>query len=304
MKKYKPSLTRNSEKGDNIMSLIVNSATVATGMSPVVETALQRGDEVFIDGLTYTGEYQIGNAGEVQAEMLEPVPAEVSTPGGVFTHENYANKVVNIPLNNGFKKSVRVSSYLSASMPTNVMANAALSVAEDCREGRGQAALAYLAKNGTAETGDAVTSLNVESIIMGQRAALRKENARPDVVIASVDTFSAMLAVAGDKYQPEHNDDVVRSGQIGWYKGQLWVESTYLGGTFTYLDGEGHEVEVDTSDVQFIMYDHRAYAIIDRLNVLRAVDAVDWVGSAVQAEIDTGFKVLNADCVVVYSKNA
>jgi hypothetical protein len=286
------------------MALIVNNATVATGMSPVVEASLQRGDEVFIDGVSYVSDYQIGNAGEIQVEILEPDPVEASVPGGVFTHENYTNKVVNIALNNSFKKSVRVSSYTQESMPTSVMANAAYAVSEDCREGRGQAALAYLVQNGTGVSGDAVTAENIGSIIMGQRAALRKENFKPDIIIASVDVYSIMLQIAGDKYIPYKNDEIASTGLLGFYKGQLWIESTYLGGEYSYLDAEGSKVTVDTSDVQFIMYDHRAYAIIDRLNVLDAVNAIDWVGSAVRGEIDCGFRILNKKGVIVYSKNA
>lgn len=285
------------------MALIVNEATVATGMSPVVEASLQRGDEVFIDGVSYVSDYQIGNAGEIQVEILEPDPVEASVPGGVFSHENYANKVVNIALNNSFKKSVRVSQYLAESMPTSVMANAAYAVSEDCREGRGQAALAYLVQNGTGVSGDAVTSANIGSLVMAQRSALRKDNFKPDIIIASVDVYSIMLSIAGDKYIPLKNEAITQTGQIGWFKGQLWIESTYLGGEYSYLDAEGSKVTVDTSDVQFIMYDHRAYAIIDRLNVLDAVNAIDWVGSAVRGEIDCGFKILNADGVIVYSKN-
>ena len=91
----------------------------------------------------------------------------------------------------------------------------------------------------------------------------------------------------------------------------LWVESTDLGGTYSYLTADGTEVEVDTSDVEAIVYDHRSFAICDRLNVLDAVNAVDWIGVAVRGEIDCGFRLLGkADAVtgkfegiVVYSKN-
>ena len=81
--------------------------------------------------------------------------------------------------------------------------------------------------------------------------------------------------------------------------GILWIEAPLLGGSLTFLNDAGTEETVDTSKVNYVLYDYKAFSIIDKLSLLRVIDSEDFAGSKVQEEIDTGFKVTNADCVLV-----
>ena len=58
-------------------------------------------------------------------------------------------------------------------------------------------------------------------------------------------------------------------------------------------------VEVFIWKKDFIMYDFMAYSLIDRLDALRIKESEQFVGSKVQEEICSGFKVTNKDCVIV-----
>lgn len=69
------------------------------------------------------------------------------------------------------------------------------------------------------------------------------------------------------------------------------------------MQANGTTKSVDISDVQYVLYDHRAFSIIDRLTLLRVKDSELFAGSLVQEEVDTGFKVTNDDAVLVRSKN-
>lgn len=287
------------------MALVVGQATVATGMSPVVEGGLYA-DEVFQDGVTFTSEYDVGNAGQIQVEVYSPDNSiEPKTPGSDFTHSEYANTVVDINTNNSFQKSQKVPAYVTATMPPTVLVNKTWAVTEDIRIARQKTGLAVLATEGTeSEDTTAVTSENVKSLVLAARKTLRLKHAKPDTVLASVDTYSAMLEIAGKDYTPVTNESVVATGRVGYWMGMLWVEATLLGGSFKYNDASGSAKTVDTKDVEFIMYDHMAYAIIDKLVMLRTIDNPNAAGALVQEEVDSGFKVTNKDCVIVKKKAA
>ena len=136
---------------------------------------------------------------------------------------------------------------------------------------------------------------------------LRKKNAMPNVIICSVDVYSAALKSSGQRTsQPMYNDDVVRQGKVGMWLGMLWIEASLLDGasSYKYLDGDGATQTVSVKDIDFIMYDYNAFSIIDKLTMLRVKDSEQFAGSKVQEEIDTGFCVTNSDCVVVKSSAA
>lgn len=185
-------------------------------------------------------------------------------------------------------------------MPTSVLINKTWAVTEDIRIARQKTGLAVLISEGT-KTGDvdAITATNVKEKVLALRKELRKKHARPDVVIASVDTYSAMLEAAGEDYTPVANDLVVATGRVGYWMGMLWVEATLLGGSFKYNNASGVSATVDTSKVELIMYDHMAFSIIDKLVMLRTIDNPNAAGALVQEEVDSGFKVTNAACVLV-----
>ena len=172
------------------MALIVGSATVATGMSPIVEGALYA-DQIFIDGVSFTSKYDIGSAGQIQVEKYSTDSSiEAKVPGSNFTDTEYANTVININCNNSFQKSQKVPAYLENTMPTSVLMNKTWDVSESVRVGRQKAALAVLAKNGTASLNtEEVTASNIKQMAINHRGMLRKKNAMPNVIICSVDVF-------------------------------------------------------------------------------------------------------------------
>jgi len=282
------------------MALVVGNGTVASGMSPIVEQGLYA-DEIFRDGVSFTSDYTIGNAGQIQVEKYSPDNSiEPKTPGSNFTNSEYTNTVVDINTNNSFQKSQKVPAYYEASMPTNVLMNSTWKVTEDVRIARQKSGLAVLVDEGTASSVTSAIS-DIKADILASRATLRTKHARPDVCICSVAVYTMMLKAAGTDYTPVINDDVVTYGRVGYWMGILFIEATLLDGTssYKYNQANGTAKAVDISDVEYILYDHRGYSIIDRLTLLRVKDSEQFAGSLVQEEVDTGFKVTNADTVLV-----
>ena len=282
------------------MAFAVGSANVATAMSDLIETGIYA-DEIFKDGVTFTSAHDVGNAGQIQVAVYSPDNSiEPKIPGSDFTNSEFTNTVIDINTNNSFQKSQKVPAYVQATMPNNVLVDKTFAVTEDIRIARQKTGLAVLVAEGTvSEDTDAITSANVKEKALNLRKEIRRKHARPDVVFASVDAYSAMLEVAGKDYTPVSNESVVATGRIGYWMGMRWVECTLLGGSHKYNNASGVAQTVDTSGVDFIMFDHNAYSIIDRITMIRVIDNPNAAGSLIQIELDSGFKVTNPACALV-----
>lgn len=286
------------------MALVVGSAGVATGMSPVVEQALYA-DDVFVDGISFTSKHEVGNAGQIQVVKYSAASSiEPKAPGSNFSDEDYANNLLDINCNNAFQRSVKVPAFYEATMPIDVKADRTWDVTRAVGLGRQKSGIAILVKNGTdAADTTAVTKSNVKDLVINGRQALIKKNARPNVIIASPEVYGCMLKAAGTEYVPMFNEEVARTGRIGSYMGIVWFESSLLDGasSYKYIKADGNVDTVDCSKIDYILYDGNALSIIDKLVALRVIDSEMFMGSKIQEEIDTGFLVTNADCVLVKS---
>lgn len=286
------------------MALVVGSAGVATGMSPVVEQALYA-DDVFVDGISFTSKHEVGNAGQIQVVKYSAASSiEPKAPGSNFSDEDYANNLLDINCNNAFQRSVKVPAFYEATMPIDVKADRTWDVTRAVGLGRQKSGIAILVKNGTdAADTTTVTKSNVKDLVINGRQALIKKNARPNVIIASPEVYGCMLKAAGTEYVPMFNEEVARTGRIGSYMGIVWFESSLLDGasSYKYIKADGNVDTVDCSKVDYILYDGNALSIIDKLVALRVIDSEMFMGSKIQEEIDTGFLVTNADCVLVKS---
>ena len=282
------------------MALVVNGATVATAMSPIVEAGLYA-DEIFREGKTFTSQYDVDSAGQIQVEKYSPdMEVKAKVPGSNFSDKDYKNTVININTNNAFQYSQKVPAYFEATMPTSVKMNQTLRTTENVRIGRQKAGLAALVHGGTESTNnEAITETNFKEEFLKDRKILVDKFAKPNVAITSTEVYNIMLKLAGTEFTPSTNENVVTTGQVGYWMGILWIEAPLLGGSLSFLNESGLEQSVDTSNIDYVLYDYKAYSIIDKLTMLRVIDSEDFAGSKIQEEIDTGFKVTNADCVLV-----
>lgn len=282
------------------MALVVNGATVATAMSPIVEAGLYA-DEIFIEGKTFTSQYDVDSAGQIQVEKYSPdMEVKAKVPGSNFSDKDYKNTVININCNNAFQYSQKVPAYFEATMPTSVKMNQTLRTTENVRIGRQKAGLAALVNGGTESTNnEAITETNFKEEFLKDRKVLVDKFAKPNVAITSTEVYNIMLKLAGTEFTPSTNENIVTTGQVGYWMGILWIEAPLLGGSLSFLNESGVEQAVDTANIDYILYDYKAYSIIDKLTMLRVIDSEDFAGSKIQEEIDTGFKVTNTDCVLV-----
>lgn len=264
-------------------------------------------DAILQPGKTYNTEFQgDANSGLVKVYKLSSDGVQdPQTPASDFSHTNAENELIDVRLNNAQRKSKKIYK-VQANAVNFPMAESYLSIAvQDCKEGWQASGLACLAHEGTvlADT-TAITKANIKSKVIEARKAARKGKAVPNVVMASVDLYSTMLEAAGDQYTPVANDTMVSSGQVGKWLGMLWVEcNEMILAAAKYYDFAGTLQTEDLSKIDFIMYDWRAFSVVDNLEEIRVVDSTDFVGSLAQVEINTGYRVTTREKVII-KKNA
>ena len=263
---------------------------------------------VFEPGITYNEQFQgDANAGAVKVpKQKSDGPTDPTTPAGNFSDTDSANELITVTLNNSFRKSKKIYK-VAANAVSYELADQTFSVAlADVREGYQASGLACLVTEGTDLSDvDAITSKNVKTKVVAARKTLRKAKAKADVVLASVDTFSAMLEAAGDQFTPTKNDEMIATGQVGYWLGMKWIEANATENTTAkFYDYAGILHTVDLTGVDFVMYDHRFFSIVDNLEEMRIIDSEDFVGSKAQVEINTGYRVTTKEGVVVKANKA
>lgn len=260
-------------------------------------------DAILQPGKTYNDQFQgDANSGLVKVYKLGSDGAkDPQTPASDFSHTNAENELIDVRLNNAQRKSKKIYKIQANAVPF-AMADSYLSIAvQDCKEGWQASGLACLAHEGTLSPDtEEITVSNIKKKVINARKIARKGKAVPNVVMASVDVYSTMLEAAGDQYTPTTNESMVTTGQVGRWLGMLWVEcNEMILNAAKYYDYAGTLQTEDLSDIDFIMYDWRAFSVVDNLEEIRVVDSTDFVGSLAQVEINTGYRVTTAEKVII-----
>lgn len=281
-----------------------NNDFVDETYSPILEPNLFA-DTVLIPGITYDDAFE-GDAKSGLVHFYKESKSDRKAPGksaGDFEDEASGNTLIDVRLNNGYRKSKKIYQVTANSCSyAKAEANLSLAVQEN-RDDKQASGLACLVNEGTVVTPTATTAA---AKAIEARKTLRKKHAKPDIVFASVDAFAEMLEEAGNKFIPTTNERIITTGQVGNYLGMTWFEVDGFEGKAEYYDHTGAEqpIEVNLDEVDLVVYDHTALKIADNLNMMRLKDSEKFTGVLAQNEINSGFRVSNSDKVAVIKKQA
>lgn len=260
-------------------------------------------DTVMIPGITYNPDFE----GEVDAGLVHIYKEnkgdrkDPEAPAGDFNDENSGNNLIDLRLNNAYRKSKKIYQVTANSCSySKAEVNLSLAVAEN-KESRQASALACLVNEGTLIES---TKTKISQKVIELRKELRKKHAKPDIVFATVEAYAQMLEEAGDKYTPVTNDKIITTGQVGKYLGMTWFEVDAFEGIAKYFDHTGEKREVNLQEVELVVYDHTALHLADNLNMMRLADTTKFTGVLAQNEINSGFRVSNSDKVAVIKTTA
>ncbi len=277
---------------------------VSEKYSPIVEPNFYF-DAIFQPGLTFSDQHQgeaVG-AGAVNIFRLAAKSAkDPKQPASDFEHGAANNDLIPLLLNNMQQESTKIYNVQASAVPYSMADEHLSQSVQICREGWQASGLACLVHEGTAmENTEAITKDNIVSKIIEGRKSIRKQKASANVVLASVETYSTMLEFAGDKFTPLKNDEIIRTGQMGYYLGMLWVECNMLdlSTAAKYYDYTGTLQTEDLSKVEYIMYDWRGLHIVDLLDMARLKDSENFNGTLAQVEICSGYRLGDKNYAVV-----
>lgn len=262
------------------------------------------GGAVLQPGITFDNSHQGDSAaGLVKIyKITRDSTGDPQTPAGDFTHEDIASSLIDLRLNNAFRGSKKIYRVTANSVSFDLGEQVLSNLVKAKREDWQRSGIASLGKEGTADSNTtALSTANLKTRLVGTRAALTTGFAEPDVCIMSVAAFALMLEVAGKDYTPETNESITRTGRVGIYLGMRFIESALLGGSPKYYDYASTLQTVDMTKVDYIMYDHEAFKIVNNLEAMRIIDAQNFVGSLAQFEINSGYRVSNSAMVCVKS---
>ena len=262
-------------------------------------------DTILIPGITYNDQYEGDlNAGAVKIyKETQSAQKDPGVPAQDFTDEATSNTLIDLLLNNAYRKSKKIYQVTENSCPyAKAEINLSLAVQENRRD-RQASALACLVNEGTTLTDTtALTADSIKDSVVDMRTAARKKHVYPNVVLAGVETFALMLKAAGKEYTPNTNDRIVTSGQVGTWLNMLWIEADAIEGTAKYYDHTGTLKTIELDDVELVMYQFDTFHVVDNLTMMRIINSENFTGVKAQNEINTGFRVTNADKVIVKKK--
>lgn len=278
---------------------LINGLNVGEATVKIAQAALAQ--EAWLQaGKTFNDDYQQTEAGKILIPVVPEGSLEVKTSHRV-SNSDFNYDMVEILTNNIYPISKDVPGYSVEALPTDVEMDAELYNMTTIRVARQQSALAILG-SGAVDTNTTPTTLtNLKAHILGTRKAMRDDKARPDVILASTDVYALLLERQGTDFTPITNDEVISNGRVGMYYGAMVFENEDLDGasSYKYVDAAGVIQTVDCSDIEYIMYDHRYFSIIDLVNKTQKSPSPDQLGTRLISELDAGMRITNAKGVKV-----
>ena len=99
---------------------------------------------------------------------------------------------------------------------------------------------------------------------------------------------------------------MTNDGQVGRWLGMNFIECSGLSAASAkYYDSTGTLKTATFAGVDYIMYDYDTFSVVSNLEVIRLMDGgKDFLGVLAQGEMNTGYKVTNADRIQVRSTTA
>lgn len=291
------------------MAILYGTMNVDERYAPSFEPNLYR-NTWLVPGITYTDKYQTGPAGAIYVhKYTKQAITAPGTPGRDFSHEAAADTLVPILINNNFQKSRKLYGVQVNAIEANAGEALMADTASLVRDSIAASATACIVTEGTADADTtAVTDANVRDVILKAQATLAERGASSaTTLLVSPKVYASLLASTPNGYTPTANDEIIKTGIIRNYFGfDAIIRCAHMasGNSYSYYDSTGKSVTVNGTvmgTVDFVAYNPETFSVVNNLEVFRMIDGgKDFNGILAQAEVNTGFRVTNADAVLVH----
>lgn len=242
-------------------------------------------DVVFRPGVSYTDKYTVGPAGQIFVHKAGIDALTIGTPGQDFSHADKADSLITIALDKAARRSRKIYAAQSNAVAANLEAEEMAVAVQEVGQLWQETVMAELVSGATASATTSVTdtAAKFKTNFIGVRKELRDKKAMPNVAMLSTKQYANALDFSGREFQPATNDDILRTGSVGKFFGVNVYETQLL--TDTGASG----------NTEFVMYDKDALSVVNSLDMMRTIEAIDFNGKYAQVEMIFGVKVTNAD---------
>lgn len=284
------------------MSAILNK-NIDEKFSSIFEPGLYP-NTIFKPGDTFSDRFRVTDAGTVYVHKLAPKTIVPALPGGDYVHNNDADSLIQIGMNNTLMYSESISEIAELQTAYPIVVAEMEEILKSAGLARDFSGLACLKYEGSAANGtSAITTSNIEAEILAVKTQLEESYVNATTVLCSPKIYNMIIAAAGARFTPIVNEKMNVSGEVGIWLGMKFINCPQLGNSAAkYIDYSGTLRTVDLSSTDFIMYNKDALSIVDQLKQARVVDAAPVrPGSFVQLCMVIGYRVTNSASVVVRS---
>ena len=266
-------------------------------------------NNIFQDGVTYTGKYQLGPAGQIFVHKPGVETVTATHPGADFSDSIVQDSLVTLALDKQFNRSRKIYGATLASVAYSAAAAEMETAIQEVAKAWTLEGYKALATNTGVQVSDNVTTVvdadTVYDQIVADRQKLVEDGVNPDTIIVSPATYGLLLK--SDEFQRTGTigDNAVANGQVGRVAGLNVIEyqavdSAIADGT-SISDGAGGTITWASGDLmEYVIYDHDAFSIVTSVEAIRLVEEpTRFVGTLAQVQIVSGFDVTNGTRVLL-----
>lgn len=287
------------------MAVLYNTQNVDEKYLSIIEPNLYY-KSVLIPKLTFTDKYE-AQAGGIYVHKLgggKATGVVPGTPGRDFSDEVVADSLIQIVFNNNFQKSRKIYGVTAQNVAYNKAEAELAEAVKQVSQGWQTSGVACMVQEGTdmADT-TAITKENIKDKFIEMRKKVIDNAGDVNFAIVSTAVFEAYLQYTGTEYTPAMNEAVLGGRNVN-FLGMTLIEANILNqSSAKYYDHTGSLKTVDLTKVDVIMGYYEGFSALNNFETMRIVDSERFSGSLAQVETNAGYRVTNADLIVV-KKNA
>lgn len=286
--------------------------------SKFVETLYE--NNWLIPGVTFTEEYgQEAGAGRfIFHKQNDSTTSDPENVGADYDKQAYGNSEVHITLLNQYSESTKIPAATVAATSANVIENTHRNQAAKIATRQMRSALACLLTEKTGENlgKSALTEENIRERILAAAAKGATELGDVDTVLLAPE-FYAMLVGIIPKSQitPTANETLAKNGirvaSFNWNGINIFSVPGLANAAnvdYKYITMSGNAVttkSVDAATIKgtnFIAYNHRAFAKVDLLSMVKAFDSHTFPGVEINACVTSGYGAIYGNHIIVDTK--
>ena len=228
-----------------------------------------------------------------------------SSEPSAYTAQDATNKLITVPMNNFFDDSRRIFSAVGNSLPYDKAATELTKQANKSAYQNAKVELACLYNEGVQVGEVAITTSNINEVILKDITTIRNTGANPTIAVCSPEFYAKLVVAAGDALKSVEANDRWINATVGQFLGVYWVSSPILTlSSAYYYNRSGEYSAVDLSQAAYIMWDGTKFAAVNRINEFSIKDGgANFSGVAACMSSMLGVSLLEETACIVRLNN-